>query len=435
MKILFIHPNMPGQYKYLAYACGAAGKHEVVFLTKHKTAKMDGVKRLTYEVPRAPSPHTHRYLLNAEMGVLQGQEVWRMCHTLKQEGFTPDIVVGHPGWGDGLFIKDVFPNTPCLFFFEFFYQPTGADVGFDPQDPLTADGYARLRMKNITNQACLEAADWGISPTWWQWSLHPEAYRPKISVLHDGLNTSVASPNPDVSYRLPDGSRSFTRADRVVTYIARNFEPYRGFPSFMQAAEILLKERPDLHIIAVGADDISYGKRAPKGTTYRQIWQEKVTLDEERIHFVGRVPYGDLIKIFQLSRAHMYLSYPFVLSWSALEAMACGAPMVSSDVKPVREVITHEEHGLLSDLFDPDAIAANVMRMLDDPELAAHCSKQARARVCERYDIEQLLPLHMKLIQQMAQGNVPAPITKQFAAHNPRVANALWTPETRNSSL
>ena len=432
MKILFIHPNMPGQYKHLAKHFGAQGNHEIVFLTKHKTMKMDGVTRLTFDVPRKPSPHSHRYLGNAEMGVLQGQEVWRMCKKLKDDGFTPDIVVGHPGWGDGLFVKDVFPNTPCLYFFEFFYQPTGADVNFDPQDQLSADGYARLRMKNITNQTCLEAADWGISPTWWQWSVHPAAYQHKLSVLHDGVDVTVAKPDPEVSYTLPDGSHTFKKGDKVVTYIARNFEPYRGFPTFMQTAEILLRERPDIHIIAVGADDISYGKRAPKGTTYRQMWSEKVTLDESRIHFVGRVPYDDLIRIFQLTAAHIYLTYPFVLSWSTLEAMACGAPLVSSDTKPVREVVTHEKHGLLSDLFEPEAVAKNVMRMLDEPDLAQHCSEEGRNIVTERYALDKLLPLHVKLVEEIAQGALPPPVSKEFANVNPRVDAALWEAEKRD---
>jgi glycosyltransferase involved in cell wall biosynthesis len=423
MRILFLHPNMPGQYKHLARAFAEEGGHEIVFLTKHLNAEIPGVKRITYALPRQASPHTHRYLAHAEQAVLQGQEVWRMCKKLKESGFTPDIIIGHPGWGDGLFVKEIFPGAPCLFFFEFFYRAHGADVGFNPEDKLTMDDVARVRMKNVTNQIALDTADFGICPTWWQWSMHPKEYRHKLAVLHDGVNIAVARPDATASYTTPKG-KTFNKGDKVVTYIARNFEPYRGFPTFMQAAEILLRERPDIHILAVGADEVSYGKKAKGGKTYRQIWMEKVTLDRERIHFVGTVAYDDLMRIFQLSAAHIYLTYPFVLSWSMLEAMACGVPLIASRTVPVQEVVTHEQHGLLADFFSPEDVAAQVMRMLDAPEFAAACGKEAREIVARRYDLQKLLPLHMQLVRDVASGATPNVVA--FERVNPKIDAALW---------
>lgn len=423
MKILFLHPNMPGQYKHLARAFGAEGTHEIIFLTKHKHAEIAGVKRITYALPRGPSPHTHRYLGLAEQAVLQGQEVWRMCKKLREQGFVPDIIIGHPGWGDGLFLREIFPSACLLFFFEFYYRAQGADVGFDPADPVTPDDLARLRMKNITNQISLDIADFGICPTWWQHSVHPPEYRHKLCVLHDGVDVQVAAPDAAASYTTPSG-RTFKKGDKVVTYIARNFEPYRGFPTFMQAAEILLRERPDIHILAVGADEVSYGKKAQGGKTYRQIWREKVSLDDARIHFTGTVPYGDLMKIFQVSAAHIYLTYPFVLSWSTLEAMACGVPLVASRTQPVMEVVQHEQQGLLVDFFSPRSVADGVLRMLDDAALAQRCSNGAREIVVQRYDLQKLLPLHMQLVRDVAAGHPPD--ISGFAALNPRVEAALW---------
>jgi len=423
MKILFLHPNMPGQYKHLARAFGEEGGHDIIFLTKHLHAEIPGVKRITYALPRNASPHTHRYLLQAEQAVLQGQEVWRMCKKLKEGGFEPDIIIGHPGWGDGLFVKEIFPAARCLFFFEFYYRGQGADVGFNPEDKLTVDDYARVRMKNSTNQVSLEIADFGICPTWWQWSVHPKEYRHKLAVLHDGVDVNVACPDANASYTTPQG-KTFKRGDKVVTYIARNFEPYRGFPTFMQAAEILLRERPDIHILAIGADEVSYGKKAPKGTSYRQMWQNKVQLDASRIHFAGTVSYADLMKVFQLSAAHIYLTYPFVLSWSMLEAMACGVPLVASNTLPVREVVEHEKHGLLADFFSPEDVAKQVMRMLDEPELSAHCAAQGRDIVKQRYDLEKLLPLHMQLVRDVAAGATPNIV--QFERVNPKMDAALW---------
>lgn len=400
MNILFLHPNMPGQYKHLARYYGASGAHQVVFITKHKTAEIPGVKRITYGITRKPTEGIHRYLARAEMAVIQGQHVWRMCKQLKDQGFTPDIIIAHPGWGDALFVKDIFSSTPLLSFFEFYYRAQGADVGFDPSYPVNEDDLARIRMKNIVNQVSLEMSDAGVSPTHWQWSVHPKEFQPKITVLHDGIDTDRCAPNPSAIFRAPSG-KEFRRGDEVVTYVARNFEPYRGFPTFMQAAEILLRERPNLHIIAIGADGVSYGQRASEDKSYRTIWSEKVTLDAERIHWCGTVPYEQLLAAFNVSAAHIYLTYPFVLSWSMMEAMACSVPLVASDTAPVREVVRHEQHGLLVDFFSPDAVANACIRVIDDTALSESLRHNARMHMVQHYALKDLLPKHVALVNEV----------------------------------
>lgn len=426
MNILFLHPNMPGQYKHLARAFGAEGGHRIFFVTKHKTALIPGVTRITYQVGKEPSPETHRYLIPSARAVIQGQQVWRVCHQLKtKEGFVPDVVIAHPGWGDALFIKDIFPSAKILSFFEFYYRATGADVGFG--EPVTDDDHARVRVKNITNILSLESADWGISPTVWQWSIHPPEFRSKLSVLHDGVDVARCVPNLQAEITLPNG-KTFRAGDEVMTYVARNFEPYRGFPTFMKAAEILLRERPNLHIIAIGADDVSYGKRAPDGLTYRQMWSKQVTLDESRIHFVGTVPYDDLLKLFQVSAAHLYLTYPFVLSWSMLEAMACGVPLVASNTKPVLEVVQHGVNGRIADFFSPEDVAKKIGETLDDPTRNEAIRAAARATVVERFDLAKLLPLHMQLVREVAAGQIPPPVAKEIEAMSPIApyADVMW---------
>jgi glycosyltransferase involved in cell wall biosynthesis len=428
LDILFIHPNMPGQYKHLARAFGAEGGHRIFFVTKHASAEIAGVTRITYGMPKldAPPP-THRYLATTTRSVMQGQQVWRVCDQLqRRETFTPDIIIGHPGWGDMLFIKELFPQAKILSFFEFYYRATGADVGFE--EPVTADDYARIRMKNITNLMSLEQADWGVVPTVWQQSVHPNDFKSKLSVIHDGVDVDVCVPNATASYTLPNG-KTFRVGDEVVTYIARNFEPYRGFETFMKAAELLLRERPNLHIIAVGADEVSYGKKAPDGKTYRQMLSEQVTLPEGRIHFVGTVPYADLMTLFQISGAHIYLTYPFVLSWSMLEAMAAGVALVASNTKPVREVVEHGVNGLLADFFSPADVAAKVSELLDDPTRNAALRANARTTVVNRFALAKLLPLHMQLVREVAAGQIPPPVAKDIEAISPisLYASAMWT--------
>lgn len=418
MKILFAHPNMPGQYKYLCPEFAKDPKNQVVFITKSKHAQIPGVHKVLYDTPRPPSAHVHRYLYHAEMSVIQGQEVWRSLNRLKNEtGFVPDVVVAHPGWGDMLYVKDVYPNSPLLSFFEFYYHSRGADVNFDPADPALPDDDARVRTKNAHHLMNLTYSDWGVSPTLWQHSLHPQEFQHKITVLHDGINTDVCIPAPDVSVTLPGGTK-LTRKDEVITYIARNFEPYRGFPTFMQAAELIHKHRPNAHIIAVGADDVSYGRRPPKGTTYRRIWSDKVKLDPQRIHFLGTVEYNHLLRLLQLSSAHIYLTYPFVLSWSSMEAMSCGCVMIGSDTPPVREVIAHGENGFLVDFFSPQAVAEQVFKVLDHPTRMQHIRDAARKSMVENYDLKDLIPLHQQLIVDVANRKLPPPVHQQIMSRH-----------------
>jgi glycosyltransferase involved in cell wall biosynthesis len=431
MNLLFLHPNMPGQYKHLARAFGAEGGHRIFFITKHKTAEIPGVTRITYAVKKpAEPPKPHRYLNTATAAVLQGQQVWRVCHALKtRENFVPDLVITHPGWGDALFIKDIFPTARVLSFFEFYYRATGADVGFE--EPVTDDDFARVRMKNITNLLSLEQADWGISPTVWQHSLQPRDFQPKISVLHDGIDIAQCMPNAHATFTVQghggDDARkgilspsiTFKPGDEVVTYIARNLEPYRGFHIFMKAAEILLTQRPNLHIVCVGADAVSYGKKAQGAANYRELLMKEVSLPMDRIHFIPHLAYDQLLALFQISAAHLYLTYPFVLSWSMLEAMACGVALVASDTKPVREVVAHGKNGLLADFHSPEDVAAKLTQLLDDPTRNAAMRHAARQTILERFDLQKILPLHMQLVREVAAGHIPPPSAEAILKANP----------------
>lgn len=416
MKILFIHPNMPGQYRNLCRVCAQDPKNQVVFITKPSQVEIPSVTKVEYRLGRQASAGTHRYILGAEKAVLQGQEVWRVCKALQtKEGFKPDVVVAHPGWGDALYIKDIWPDIPLLSYFEFYYHSVGKDVGFEPNDPTSDDDKARVRTKNITNLLNLEAADWGISPTHWQRSLHPKEYQHKISVLHDGVDVNAARPNAQATVTLPNGVK-LGKNDEVVTYIARNMEPYRGLPTFMKAAEIILKNRPNCHILAVGADGVSYGRHLPKGQTYLGLWKDKVKLDESRIHFLGMLSYNALIHTLQVSSAHIYLTYPFVLSWSTLEAMAAGCLVIGSRTPPVEEVIEDGNNGLLVDFFSPEELARRVDEVFAHKNRYAQIRENARKTILDRYALEKLLPLHVDLIRDVASGVFPPRVESKIKA-------------------
>lgn len=410
MKLLFVHQNFPGQYLHLARQLGAQPANEVVFLTQRKDGALAGVKKMVYTPKRKPSRQTHHYLREAEAGVLNGQEVARAALALKKAGFVPDVMLGHNGWGEIWYLKDIYPKTPLIGYFEFFYRTEGADVEFEPGVSEQLDTAPRLRTKNVGNLLGLEAADLGQCPTRWQQSLYPERYRSMLRVIHEGIDTGVVKPNPLAKVRLPGSGRDLTAQDEVVTYIARNLEPYRGFQIFMRSLPSILSRRPNAHVIIVGGDEVSYGQRLPEGKTYREEMLKELgeSLDLSRVHFLGRVPYPIFLNVLQVSRAHVYLTYPFVLSWSMLEALSAGCLVIGSRTPPVEEVLRHEENGLLVDFFDMARIADAAVDALANPESYRAVRERARRSVIEGYDLHTLaLPAQLKLVREAAEPSGP----------------------------
>lgn len=405
MRVLFIHQNFPGQFKNLAAHYGARPEHDAWFITKRKAVEIPGVHKIVYETKGKAAKSTHRFVRDLENGVLHGEAVAEQCVRMRKQGLTPDVVVAHPGWGESLFIKDVFPNAPLLNYFEYYFHSTGGDIGFDPEYPPSLEDYKRIRMRNSLLQLSLEGCDWGITPTKWQWGKHPERYRHRISIIHEGVDTQlIKPPRENFSLTMPNG-RVLTRSDEVITYVSRNFEPYRGFPTFMRAVEIIHKRRPNAVVLAVGGDEVSYGQHLPEGQTYREVMLDQVDIDPDRLYFPGKVPYRRYLSILRLSSAHIYLTYPFVLSWSMLEAMAAACLVIGSNTAPVCELIRDGQNGLLVDFFSPEAVADRVDEVMDHPDRMAKLRQAARKTIVQGYDLRRIaLPRQIRLIELIADG-------------------------------
>ena len=402
MKILFIHQNFPGQFKFLAPALVQQG-HEVVAMTMQKTEakSWQGVSLVHYTAQRGSTPKVHPWVSDFETKTIRAEACFKAALQMKAQGFVPDVIVAHHGWGESLFLKEVWPQAKLGIYCEFYYHPHGADVGFDPEFPATDEGdVCRLRLKNLNNLLHFEVADAGISPTHWQASTFPEPFRSHITVVHDGIDTQAVAPNPAVSLTLKKSNGEdlvLTRQTEVVTFVNRNLEPYRGYHTFMRALPELLRKRPNARILLVGADDVSYGARpdaAKYGTAkWKDIFANEVRsqisdADWQRVHFLGHVPYQYFIPLLQLSTVHVYLTYPFVLSWSLLEAMSAGCAIVVSDTQPLHEAIRHNDTGKLISFFDPAALAQSVCELLDQPEERARLGANARAFAQQHYDLK-----------------------------------------------
>lgn len=400
MKILFIHQNMPGQFKHLGPAMARAG-HEVTFLTQRADIDLPGVRRATYAKPRAANASTHHYVRLFENSVLAGQQVVRAALQLHKQGWTPDVIVAHPGWGEALFVKDVWPKVPLLNFCEFYYGGEGADIGFLTEEPADLDMICRVRARNAAHLLSLEACDAGITPTHWQLSRHPQPFQSKIHVIFDGIDTGTVRPDAGARFTLPDG-RVLTAQDEVVTYVARNLEPYRGYPSFIRALPELLAARPNAQVVIVGGDEVSYGRKPPEAPNWREHMAREITLDPARVHFTGKLPYAHYLALLQVSSLHVYLTVPFVLSWSCLEAMSAGCLVLASSTAPVLEAIEDGVNGLLCDFHSPPDIAAKAADALAARADLTPLRKAARQTVLDRYDLTHCLPAQIRLVEDVA---------------------------------
>lgn len=389
MRLLFVHQNFPGQYRHLAAHCAAQPGCEVVGVGEKANLlrarpQIPGVKLMAYDMPPVKGDSLAR-------AIARGKRVASGAARLRSAGFVPDVVLAHIGWGEALFLKDVFPEARIVLYCEFFYRAHGADMGFDPEFPVTPEKVLRLRVMNAPLLMSLDAADLGMAPTGWQHRQFPAVYKPGIAVIHDGIDTGLVRPGGEPG-------------EELITYVARNLEPYRGFHVFMRAIPEIQRRRPKARIVIVGGDEVSYSPRLPPGETYRarMLRELEGRIDLARVQFTGRIPYARYRELLRRSSVHVYLTYPFVLSWSLLEAMSAGCLVVASRTPPVEEVVRDGENGLLADFLSPEAIAARVDYALRKGDELRPLRANARQTILERYDLERVcLPAQLALVRSL----------------------------------
>jgi glycosyltransferase involved in cell wall biosynthesis len=475
MKVLLIHQNFPGQYLYLAQYLRNMGGHEIVGIGEAKNIKargtLKGITTVGYPTPDPAGEKTHHYLQSTEAAVRRGQSVARSMLDLKKKGFIPDVNCVHPGWGEGFFVRDVFPAAPILTFCEFYFRAGQADLDFDPEFPEPPSRFYSIRLLNTPQLMSIVTSNACLCPTKWQASRYPEFIRENMHIIHDGVDTGYMQPAPEAKlvlmplqqpgesrvfgYYLPSAEPSLARRppqnppapqpekkeeqpdsnqitcilelaqgetpggqpftltaqDKVISYIGRNLEPYRGFHIFLRALPELQKRHPDAHILIVGKDGVSYSPMLPEGQTYKARYLKEMEgkLDLSRIHFLGRIPYAALRAMYCVSSAHVYLTYPFVLSWSMLEAMSCQSLVVGSRTAPVEEIVRHGENGLLFDFFDREDLVRTVDMALREPEAYADLRLKARQTMVQGYELRDSLKKQYQLLQELAAGKYPTP--------------------------
>jgi glycosyltransferase involved in cell wall biosynthesis len=409
LKVLFLHQNFPGQFKHLAPALAHAG-HEVhaLLLADKPGMTWQGVQVHTYFPGRSSTPRIHPWIIDIEAKVIRGEAVLHWAMQFKQQGFDPDVVIAHPSWGESLFIKQVWPAARLGLFYEMFYQAEGQDVHFDAEfSKPEISPASRLLIKNAMAVLQHQTVDAAISPTHWQARTYATHMQDKITVVHDGIDTAAI--RPDAQARLVlDNGLSWSRDDEVLTFVSRNLEPYRGYHIFMRALPEVLRLRQQAQVLIVGSDSVSYGAKAPEGKTWKQIFIDEVRTqipdsDWQRVHFLGRLAYPQFLTMLQISRVHVYLTYPFVLSWSLIEAMSSGCAILASDTAPVHEAIEDGVTGRLLPFFNPAAWAQGIDQLMNAPEERQRLGEQARLRAIARYDLQTVcLPRQLAWVQALA---------------------------------
>ncbi len=417
MKILLVHQNFPAQFKHIAPALLRRG-HEVHVLTLKRSnipQSNAGIQFHTYELKRGTTDGIHPWVGDFESKVIRGHAALECAIALRSRGLVPDVIYAHPGWGESLFLKEVWPKSKLVVYAEFYYQNHGADIGFDQEFSVSDEiSASKLKIKNLSSVMHFGIADAAISPTHWQASTYPVEFQKKIFVVHDGVKTDILKRNPSVSINLRDhfnSKISLTQDHQILTFVNRNLEPYRGYHILMRMLPRLLKECPRLRVLIVGGDKVSYGAR-PNPDRYSQASWKDVFIDEirpqlsddqwPRVHFVGNLEYEAFLAALSISSVHLYLTYPFVLSWSLLEAMSLSCAVVASDTAPVREVIKHKENGLLVDFFDVTQIISAVATLLNDQGLRVTLGRRAREDAIRNYDLDTVcLPAQIKFFENL----------------------------------
>lgn len=399
MNILFLHRNFPAQFRHIATALANDTNNKVFFITNNDNLQLPNINKIYYKPKREVPKNCHRYLKFYEESIIHAQATAEAALALKSQGFKPDVIYGHT-WGNTMFIKDVFPDVPLLCYFEWFYNAEGGDMGFDGKD-LNVDDLAKLRCKNSHLLIDLYTCDAGLCPTNWQLRQFPEKLRDIIKVLHDGVDTEFCIPNKEAKFLVKDKNIELTSKDEVITYATRGMEAYRGFPEFMRAAAKLLKKRPNLQVVIGGEDRVCYGPKI-LNTTYKEMMLKELDLDMNRVHFVGGLPFNEYVKLLQISSAHVYLTYPFVLSWSLLDAMSCGCCIAASNTPPVLEFLKDGYSGILFDFYNIDEQVEKIEYALDNKSKMQKLRQNARKTIVDNYALKDLLPKHIEYIKSLA---------------------------------
>ncbi|MDB5390894.1 MAG: mshA 1 [Planctomycetaceae bacterium] len=401
MHILFVHQNFPAQFGHIALYLARQAGFRCTFLTEAASGTIGGVERIQFQPRGGATAQTNYCSRSFENVIWQSLAVYE---TLKaRPEIQPDLIVAHAGFLSTVFLRELY-DCPIVNYFEYYYHTTGSDMDFRPDFPCSAEMRLRALARNAHLLLDLENSNLGYCPTRWQRGLFPLVYQPKIRTIFDGIDTNLwrpltGGPRIVAGRQIPDNVR-------IVTYVSRGMESLRGFDLFMKAAKILCERRNDVIFVVVGSDRVCYGgdQEVTKTASFKDWVLARDNYDLSRFFFTGLLPAPELAQLFAISDLHIYLTAPFVLSWSLMNALACGTTILASNTAPVQEVIVDGENGLLVDFFDYERIAELANEVLDEPAAYKHLGQAGIRKIQSQYSLEVCLPQMLALYEDAING-------------------------------
>ena len=397
MHVLFVHKNFPAQFGHIARHLVQHHGYQCSFVCELPPGTFDGIERLQYKIDGGATKDTHYCSRTFENATWHAHSIYE---TMKaRPDIVPDLIVGHSGFGSTLFLADLY-ECPIVNYFEYYYHSKDSDLDFRTEFPSKELDRLRSRTRNAMILLDLQTCRAAYAPTCWQASLLPEQYQPKLEAIFDGIDTSIWHRRADLPRRI--GDREIPADTRIVTYVSRGFESMRGFDIFMKVAKRICDARDDVIFVCVGTDRVCYGGDLNRieEQSFREHVLAQDDYDQSRFLFTGRVPPLELVEILSLSDLHIYLTVPFVLSWSMMNALACGCTVLASDTAPVQEMIRHGENGLLAGFFDVDRFSELALEVLADPEAFRHLGRAGAEMIERDYSLDVSLPRMLDLYER-----------------------------------
>ena len=398
MHVLFVHQNFPAQFGHIARHLIRTRGWRCTFVSKTPGGDVDGIRKVEYTTSGGARETTHYCSRTFENTVWHAHGVYEACKA--HPDLRPDLIVGHSGFGSTVFLPELYPGVPILNYFEFYYHPHQSDMDFRPEFPPSELDFLRARARNAMLLLDLETCRRGYSPTHFQRELFPEAYRSKIDVIFDGIETDIFRRQGNLPRRV--GERSIPESTRIVTYVSRGFESMRGFDVFMKVAQRIYQQFPDVVFVVVGSNRVCYGgdEKHIRHKTFFEHVMAQSNYDMDKFLFTGLLPVAKLVEVLSLSDLHLYWTVPFVLSWSLMDSLACGCTVLASDTAPVREMIEDGRNGRLCGFSDVEGFASRAVEILRDPGAFRHLGQEAAERIRRDYAIDVTLPRLARLFEQ-----------------------------------
>ena len=396
MHLLLIHQNFPGQFRDLAPAWLASG-HQVTAIGSTSAAptghQWHGLQYLQYRFEEKPS-HLER-----------GSAVAKLVQQLIEQDHPPDLVMSHSAWGESLCLRRVCRDVPWISYPELWGNPRSLGFGFDQSlDGLTPEA-TRFSSANLITELALLQSSASVVASRSQLLSFPKSLQHRLTLQPEGVDLQRIKPDASACLTIPKMGLEFRAGQPLVTFISRHLEPLRGLRQMLMAWPLVSQTIPEAQLLLVGGKGQGYSLQRPKGQNHLEDALNNLpdTTNRRTIHCLGRLPYEEMLTLLQCSACHVALSYPYTLSWSVLEALSCGVPVISNPDSPISVELGDDANKALALVpFDDIAsLSLKTIELLQHPQRARAMGAAGRSWIEQNASLEQALKGYEQLFRKL----------------------------------